>query len=196
MKNLTQYALKDGTFKSPKNGKIYKSEKALRAHLSYAGHVSGDLIAQRLYDVECEFCKRTISCNSIKKHKVSCYLNPQNLKLCVVCESPIKDYKHSKGTCSHSCSNKFFKHLRNKPENYKRYTTICWDYHKKECVVCGENKIVAVHHHNENHNDNRPENLVPLCPTHHQYVHSKYKDEVLPKISQYLSKFISDWDNR
>ena len=187
MKNLIQYAIGDGTYKSPKNGKIYKSEKALTAHLSYAGHVSSTTFAERLYDVECEHCKKMVSCTGIKKHRDSCYLNPINLKLCEVCESPIKDYRHSKGTCSHSCSNKFFKHLRNKPDTYTRYTTICWENHKKECIVCGENKIVAVHHYNDNHNDNSIENLVPLCPTHHQYVHSRYKHEVIDKIDAYVA---------
>lgn len=43
---------------------------------------------------------------------------------------------------------------------------------------------------NENHKDNRPENLVPLYPTHHQYVHSRYKDEVLPAINQYLQEYM------
>ncbi len=189
MENLSIYALKDGTYKSPKNGKIYKSEKALRAHLSYAGHVKPTDFSNRLYDVECKHCKTLVSCNSIKKHEHSCYMNPMNLKLCVVCDTPIKDYKKSKGTCSHSCSNKFFKHLRNKPENFKRYTTLCWQHHEKKCVVCGEDKIVAVHHFNEDHSDNRIENLVPLCPTHHQYMHSKYKDDILSIVEEYVKTF-------
>ena len=56
--------------------------------------------------------------------------------------------------------------------------------------MCGENKIVAVHHMNENRKDNRVVNLVPLCPTHHQYIHSKYKNEVLPIVQKYLKNQI------
>ena len=56
--------------------------------------------------------------------------------------------------------------------------------------MCEESKIVAAHHVNENKKDNRPENLVPLCPTHHQYVHSRYKDEVQPIIDAYLKKYL------
>jgi len=48
---------------------------------------------------------------------------------------------------------------------------------------------VAVHHYDENHNNNNPENLVPLCPTHHQYVHSKYKNEVIDKINEFVYSF-------
>jgi hypothetical protein len=56
--------------------------------------------------------------------------------------------------------------------------------------VCGERKIVAVHHANGNHNDNRPENLIPICPTHHAYVHSRYAAEVLPIIEEYREQWL------
>ncbi len=67
----------------------------------------------------------------------------------------------------------------------KNYRAICWRHHKKECVVCGEDKVVAVHHYDENHDNNDPNNLVPLCPTHHQYVHSKHKHLVIEKIDKW-----------
>ena len=137
----------------------------------------------------CTYCDKTYTIGNIKKHEDSCYLNPINLRKCVVCDNPIRDYKNSKGTCSHSCSNIHFRELRNKPDTYTKYTTICWQHHKKECVVCGENKIVAVHHFNENHNDNTISNLVPLCPTHHQYMHSKFKDEIFNIVLDYVDKF-------
>ena len=72
------------------------------------------------------------------------------------------------------------------PSHYgTHYTTICFMHHKKECVVCGEDKVVAVHHYDENHDNNDPNNLVPLCPTHHQYVHSKHKHLVIDKIEKW-----------
>jgi hypothetical protein len=70
-----------------------------------------------------------------------------------------------------------------------RYRTTCFAYHKKQCVVCGEDKIVSVHHMNEDRTDNSPENLIPLCPTHHQYFHSRYRNEVEHKIVKYLEKW-------
>jgi len=137
----------------------------------------------------CQYCDKNITIGNIKRHEDSCFLNPLNLKKCVVCQNPIRNFKSSKGTCSHSCSNKHFKDLRNKPEKYKQYSTICWKNHKKECIVCGENKIVSVHHYNENHNDNSPENLIPLCPTHHQYIHSRYRNEIIDIVEKYKEKF-------
>lgn len=186
---MEQYKNTDGTYTSPKNGKVYKSLKAFTAHWHYAGHVNPKSFANRLYKVNCKYCNKEVIISNHKKHETACYLNPDNIKLCEVCESPIKNYKNSKGTCSHSCSNKFFSNLRNKPEKYSNYRTICWTTHKKECVVCGENKIVAVHHINEDHNDNRVENLIPLCPTHHTYMHSNYKAEIVPIIEEYIKQF-------
>ena len=187
---MEQYKNADGTYTSPKNGKIYKNFKAFNAHWHYAGTKDTKAFAKRLYNIKCKFCENEIIVSNRKRHEESCYLNPDNIKLCQACEAPIKDYKNSKGTCSYSCSNKFFSHLRNKPENYTRYTTICWKEHKKECIVCGENKIVAVHHYNENHEDNRIENLVPLCPTHHQYMHSRYAEEIRHIVDNYVNTFI------
>lgn len=186
---MQQYKNIDGTYTSPRNGKIYKSLKAFIAHWHYAGTTDPESFKKRLCKVECEFCKKEIISSNISKHEKSCFLNPINVKLCEVCKFPIKDYKKSKGTCSHSCSNKFFSHLRNNPDNYTRYTTICWKSHKKECIICGENKIVAVHHMNEDHTDNRAENLVPLCPTHHTYMHSQYRTEILHKIEEYVKQY-------
>lgn len=76
--------------------------------------------------------------------------------------------------------------------NYKGtlYTVICFEHHKKECIICGENRVVATHHYNEDHSDNRPENLVPLCPTHHQYMHSRFKDIISAQVDAYVTEFI------
>ncbi len=63
---------------------------------------------------------------------------------------------------------------------------MCFGYHEKKCIVCGEENIVAAHHVDEDHENNEPENLVPLCPTHYQYVHSQYRGEVQPIIDEYI----------
>lgn len=70
-------------------------------------------------------------------------------------------------------------------ENYRE---LCFRHHEKKCVVCGEEKVVSVHHIDEDHSNNDPKNLVPLCPTHHQYVHSRFKDEVEPIIENYVAE--------
>jgi hypothetical protein len=133
---------------------------------------------------KCCHCDREMTLANLKKHQNACKMNPKNMKECPVCQT-----MHSKGgvTCSYSCSNTYFRSGKNNP-NWKEnnYRMICFEAHGKACIVCGEDKIVAVHHLNEDHFDNRVENLVPMCPTHHQYFHSKYRDEVMP----YINKFI------
>lgn len=57
-------------------------------------------------------------------------------------------------------------------------------------ITGGENKIVDLHHYDKDRENNSPENLIPLCPTHHQYVHSRYKDEVMGIIDDYRDNFI------
>ena len=187
MLDLTKYLNLDGTYTSPKNGKTYKSLKAFKAHWSNPG--TGGWKNINNTKKECQYCSKKVNLPNLVKHETICYLNPSKTKFCKVCNKPIKNYKSSKGTCSHSCSNKLFAHLRNKPEKYSRYQTICFTKHKKECIICGENKIVAVHHLNEDHNDNRIENLIPLCPTHHQYMHSKYKELIEEKVIVYITEW-------
>ena len=85
-----------------------------------------------------------------------------------------KAFKESK-FCSRSCANSRQDWWN---ENATNYRTIAFQTWKKECAICGFNKVVEVHHLDENHNNNDPDNLIPLCPNHHQMLHSKWKEEV------------------
>ena len=71
----------------------------------------------------------------------------------------------------------------------KRFRLICFRYHKKECIICGESNIVSVHHYDENHENNEPKNLIPLCPTHHCYMHSAHRKLIQDKVVDYYNKF-------
>jgi len=91
--------------------------------------------------------------------------------------------------CSRSCANSVggkAKAEKYHSDDVAQYRTVAWRHHDKKCIICEESNIVAVHHLNENHKDNRPENLIPLCPTHHQYWHSKYKYLIEDKVLQYV----------
>lgn len=135
----------------------------------------------------CPFCHRSICRAGIKKHIERCRVNPLNLKHCKVCGTPVK--RDESETCSHGCANKLFRTGPNHG-NWKEsaYRTTCFAYHKKECIVCGEAKIVDVHHRDRNKNNNSPLNLIPLCPTHHKYCHSKHKHLVEKIIREYIDK--------
>jgi len=109
-------------------------------------------------------------------------------RTCPICQTSFTPkYDNEQVTCSYSCSNTYFARKRNSPSKYKNYRTICWHNHEKKCVVCGEDKIVAVHHMDEDTSNNDPQNLVPLCPTHHGYWHSKYRHLIQDKVNAFIN---------
>ena len=62
-------------------------------------------------------------------------------------------------------------------ETYKRIT--------QQCVICGFDKFVALHHLDYNRKNNSVDNLVGLCPNHHQMLHTlKYKDEIFKLLKE------------
>ena len=148
----------------------------------------------------CKYCGHKTNSCSLSKHEKHCYLNPDNKKLCPVCDEPIKNWKTST-TCSYGCANTYFRSGKDNP-NYGNITNpnssytirkTCFEHHKRECVICGEKRVVAVHHLDNNNKNNDPSNLIPLCPTHHTYWHSGYRHLIEDKILNYMEKWRSEW---
>ena len=118
-------------------------------------------------------------------------------KQCPVCKKEftrrISGRESNQVTCSNGCANTHFRSGINNPnfseDSLTSHRVICFSHHKKECVVCKESIIVEVHHLDENHNNNNPENLVPLCPTHHKYWHSKNKYLIENIVLDYIKNF-------
>ena len=69
------------------------------------------------------------------------------------------------------------------------YRSTCFYYHKKRCVVCDEYNIIEVHHLDENHENNSSDNLIPLCPTHHKYWHSRYRHLIEKQVLNYIENW-------
>ena len=125
---------------------------------------------------------------------------PKIKKTCPVCGSEFETrlgHPREKTVCSHSCANTYFRSGRSNP-NYRtddkltgaaKYIKICFRYHAKKCVCCDETNIVEVHHYDGSKKNNSPENLVPLCPTHHQYWHSRFRYLVESKVDEYIVEF-------
>ena len=142
--------------------------------------------------VNCIHCEAKMTKGGITRHEKYCYLNPINIKLCPVCDEPIKNFKENT-TCSCACSNTLFRSGLDHG-NYKEmktdYRSICFRHHKKQCIVCEEYNIVEVHHFDNNHENDEPSNLIPLCPTHHKYIHSRHKILIKDKVNDYHSKMV------
>lgn len=111
-------------------------------------------------------------------------------KKCVCCgkdyiftgREKTKAFRESK-YCSRSCANNRQKWWN---ENATHYRTIAFQHWEHKCAICNFDKIVAVHHIDENHNNNDPKNLIPLCPNHHEMIHSKWSEEVVPLIEELI----------
>ena len=115
-------------------------------------------------------------------------------KICPVCNSQFVTRKHPKKegtTCSKSCAATWFKTGDTNPNwKGKSYRKMTFKVYGHKCFVCDERKILDVHHRDGNHNNNTIENLLPMCPTHHRYLHSKYRQEVETKINENLSSMV------
>lgn len=186
-----------------------KSRKSLIGHETFCksnpNHKERDTTYARrvaMEKTECEWCGKDFTKAKISKHKKACLSNPKVIKdkskNCPVCGT---NFISKSVTCSYSCSNKYFRHSNEGGLRYNtdeqlieksRYRDLCFRYHEKKCVVCGEMNIVEVHHYDENNGNNSPENLIPLCPTHHQYYHSRYKNLVENTIDKYLKEWYTN----
>lgn len=106
-----------------------------------------------------------------------------------VTERPSKFDLSAEYYCSRSCSNSVGGKRKAQiyhTDDTAHYRIVAFRHHEKKCVCCGFDKIVAVHHVDENHNNNDPKNLVVLCPNCHATYHSKYQADVRPAIEKYL----------
>lgn len=140
-------------------------------------------------------CKR---CGKIKKiralglcpHCYGYYGDPEHLKECPVCKKmkPL----HARGIC-HNCYHKKYRYNIIKGNNTRRrYAGLSyenWLLITKECIVCGFDKCVDMHHIDKNKKNQSPSNLVGLCPNHHKMIHmDKYHEEIEGIIREKRSK--------
>lgn len=192
------------TFTCQYCGEHKKNKNSLSVHSVYCNLNPERKIANnqdtRKKKTVCSFCNEEFFSVGIKHHKKSCSKNPKvlndNGKTCPICKTV---FLGKSKTCSYSCSNSLFRHKRPGGTRYietedlldtDKYRDICFRFHERKCVVCGEDKIVEVHHYNGNHSDNRIENLIPLCPTHHKYCHSRHKILITDKIETYYQSVL------
>ncbi len=130
----------------------------------------------------------------LQKAKVDALFGPikSHTKTCDCCSKEFiwegrqytKSFEKAK-FCNRSCSNNRQSWWK---DNSTHYRTIALQHWKKECSICGFDKIVAIHHIDENKQNNDPNNLIPLCPNHHEMVHSKWRCEIQPIIDQKINE--------
>lgn len=101
-------------------------------------------------EVECDYCHK-------KFNRLKSQLN--------------KDNKTGKVFCSKVCSNRYKNERTLKLDDGAAYRRNAFNTYKHECAICGYNedeRILEVHHLDENRDNNKIENLVILCPNCHK----------------------------
>lgn len=94
----------------------------------------------------------------------------------------IKQSKSGNVFCCKSCSASFNNSFREK-ESINTYRRIAFENYKDKCDICGwdkDERILEVHHIDENRKNNKLENLIILCPICHRYLtlHLKTLEEL------------------
>ena len=127
------------------------------------------------------------NCGEQKEHQAkglcfNCYRKiswKQKLVNCKRCGRPLP--MHAKGLCG-GCYNFVFKSDNNKAWNYKKWHRLDIETYKKitkTCIVCDFDKMVDLHHLDEDNENNSLNNLVGLCPNHHRMLHDfRYRKEM------------------
>lgn len=139
--------------------------------------------------VNCKYCNNLYAKTGIKSHELSCYLNPDNKRNCPICGDPIKNFRENK-TCSSRCGSLLGKITFSNGDTKINYRSICFYNHGHKCLVCDEDLFIIAHHVNGDRTDNEPENLIPLCHTHHLYIHHHTYYYILKEcVDEYLETF-------
>jgi len=99
-----------------------------------------------------------------------------------------KEYKIL--TCSRACSGAYPEYINSRVTNKvgvaASYPIVAKRAGLTSCCICGESEVLDIHHLDENHENNDLSNLVPLCPTHHAYLHRGKSDLIFDKLIDYL----------
>jgi hypothetical protein len=138
-------------------------------------------------EVNCKNCGRNCISHA-KEMCITCYKKihwKPKKKICKRCDrnQPI----HAKGLCGgcynfvfHLESNKAWTKKKNYNLDKKTYNTLT-----KACTICDFDKVVDLHHLDENHKNNSHENLIGLCPNHHKMLHHfDYRREMLNSLKE------------
>jgi hypothetical protein len=138
-------------------------------------------------DIRCKNCGKECILHA-KEMCTTCYKKlawKQKLKECKRCKRNLPH--HGKGLCR-GCYNFVFKSEYNKAWNQMKNYGINMETYKKitsSCVVCGFEKVVDLHHLDENSKNNSINNLIGLCPNHHKMLHHfNYRREMLNSLKE------------
>lgn len=137
--------------------------------------------------VKCKNCGRERE-NHAKGYCITCYKKLIWKPKKIICKRCKREIVHqAKGLCA-GCYNFIFHLEKTKFQNYKKYHNLAPELYKKitsKCLICEFDKIVELHHLDENKKNNSEENLIGLCPNHHKMLHDfRFKKEIRGKLKE------------
>jgi hypothetical protein len=92
----------------------------------------------------------------------------------------------------HNCIQKEFYYENIKGFNVRKYHNIdyaLWKRLTQKCILCGFDKIVELHHIDMNHKNSSENNLIGLCPNHHNMIHDmRFSKEIKEELSKKLKE--------
>lgn len=126
-------------------------------------------------------------CGQQKEHQAkglcfNCYRKFEWKPKLVICKRCGRELPmQAKGLCK-GCYNFVFHSDKAKAWNHRKLYGLGIETYKKFtkiCVICGFDKVVDLHHLDQNRANNSESNLIGLCPNHHKMLHDfRYKEEI------------------
>ena len=113
-------------------------------------------------------------------------------RICRECNTPFYTRemgKHTRRCCSIKCTKEYYMRYAVNGRIHGNYRTLCFQFHKKECVVCGDEYKTTVHHFDLDHAHNDPRNLVPMCYKHHRLLHDEEDELTHLIVNEYHNNF-------
>jgi 5-methylcytosine-specific restriction endonuclease McrA len=94
------------------------------------------------------------------------------------------------GLCA-TCYIKTYHYDEAKAFNIMKWHNISLELYReitKKCLICGFDKAIHLHHLDKNHNNSSRENLIGLCPNHHEMIHMyEYEKELTKEVQNALA---------
>ncbi|MEK6824698.1 MAG: hypothetical protein AABY02_02480 [Nanoarchaeota archaeon] len=107
------------------------------------------------------------------------------IRICLRCKRGLPI--HARGFCV-GCYNSLFHIDKVRAHNRRKIHNIdnaLYEKITKECVLCGFDKIVDLHHLDRDRSNNSELNFVGLCPNHHKMLHHRdFQHEVYGQLTK------------
>lgn len=142
---------------------------------------------------QCEKCERWFDPPNFISHVRVCGVT----KPCaaVDCRRPTTNDVFCSSACSARTNNRAGKtgysryRERRGIKRKENYRDVCFKHWPEQCALCGWEIAVDVHHVDDDHSNDDPTNLVPLCQNHHMMTRlNEHKEKVRDQLKELIQR--------